>query len=188
MNTRDTDAAGRSRQRAEWMSLAQRGDRDAYRALLEDVTPLLYAVLRSRVGDGPELADLVQETLLRVHRARHTYDPARPFEPWLLAIARNAATDHGRHTGSREAHELLGAAPAEGSTAQEGSGGDAGPSPATLAAALSQLPVAQREAFELLQLRGMSVRDAAARTGTSPGALKVRAHRAYKVLRALLRR
>lgn len=181
MTTRDTDAAGRSRQRAEWMSLAQQGDRDAYRALLEDVTPLLRAVLRTRVGDGPELADLAQETLLRVHRARHTYDPSRPFEPWLLAIARNAATDHGRRLGTRDAHEILGEAP------QEGAADDA-PSQTTLAAALSQLPLAQREAFELLQLRGMSVRDAAARTGTSPGALKVRAHRAYKVLRALLRR
>ncbi len=184
MTSRDTDAeVRRRRQRAEWMSLAQQGDRDAYRALLEDVTPLVRTVLRARVGDGPELADVMQEALLHLHRARHTYDPGRPVEPWLLAIARNAAADHQRRRGSRQAHEVLTDAPPDTAAPDDG-----GPSRSRLAAALAQLPVAQREAFELLQLRGMSVRDAAAHTGTSPGALKVRAHRAYKLLRALLRR
>ena len=64
--------------------------------------------------------------------------------------------------------------------------GDADPARPRLAEALDRLPPAQREAFEMLQLEGLSVAAAAARVGITTGALKVRAHRAYKALRALL--
>lgn len=161
------------------MHLAQQGDRDAYRSLLEDVEPVLRAVLRRRLGDATDVADVLQETLLRVHQARHTYDPSRPFEPWLLAIARNAAADHLRRRLTRGTWEV----PID-ATAEHAASDDSGS--AALEPLLDTLPPAQREAFELVQLEGLSVRLAAARAGTTPGALKVRAHRAYRALRRLL--
>lgn len=179
---RDSEAtARRSRRRMELMEQAQHGDRDAYRALLEDVEPMLLGFLRRRVADPQEVEDIVQDTLIALHRARHTYQPGRPLEPWLFAIARNVATDHARRRLARASWEVLvdeppdhPADPGEGTSTHQ------------LEVALARLPPTQREAFEMLQLEGLSVEAGAARAGTTPGALKVRAHRAYKALRQLL--
>lgn len=164
------------------MVRAQAGDQQAYRALLEDVRDGVGAFLRRRLANPDDVADVLQETLLTVHRARHTYDPARPFDAWLFAIARHALVDHVRRTARRAAHELPGELPFDHPAPDEiGGAGD-------LADALARLPPAQREAFQMLKLDGLSVQAAAERAGTTPGALKVRAHRAYKMIQALLGR
>jgi RNA polymerase sigma-70 factor (ECF subfamily) len=162
------------------MALAQQGDQDAYRELLDDLVPMLRAVIRRRVANVNEIDDIVQDVLLAVHRARHTYDPARPLEPWVFAIARNVTIDHARRRLARSGWEVtveqLPDAPGEADA----------PLAPRLDEALARLPAAQREAFRMLKLEGLSVDAAAERAGTTPGALKVRAHRAYKALRALL--
>jgi len=161
------------------MARAQEGDRDAYRALLEDVRPLILGWLRRWLGDDSELADVYQDTLVQLHRARHTYEPARPLEPWLFALARHSAADHGRLRKRRMREVLVEDVP------EVPIAGDQ-ERPA-LAEALHALPRQQREAFTMLKLEGLSVGAAAARAGTTPGALKVRAHRAYKALKEFLR-
>ena len=166
-------------QRSEWMALAQRGDREAYGALLMDVTPSIVGFLHQRIVDPHEREDVVQDTLMALHRARHTYDPSRPFEPWLFAIARHVLVDHFRRRGVRAAREVLVDVFPE-------RGGEARSDGPRLEDALERLPASQREAFEMLKLEGLSVVVAAARAGTTTGALKVRAHRAYKTLRVLL--
>ena len=72
------------------MRRAQQGEGIAYRDLLEEISPRIRALVRRRRGFvGPEhVEDLVQEVLLSVHTVRATYDPGRPFMPWLLAIVR----------------------------------------------------------------------------------------------------
>ena len=161
------------------MARAQAGDREAYRALLEEISPIVLGWLRRWLTDAEDLADVYQDTLVHLHRARHTYDPARAFEPWLYAIARNAAADHGRRRRRRRTWETavddLPEIPMEEQAFEP-----------ALADALRALPRPQREAFTMLKLEGLSVGAAAERAGVSPGALKVRAHRAYKALRALL--
>ena len=161
------------------MARAQAGDREAYRVLLEEISPIVLGWLRRWLTDAEDLADVYQDTLVHLHRARHTYDPARAFEPWLYAIARNAAADHGRRRRRRRTWETavddLPEIPMEEQAFEP-----------ALADALRALPPPQREAFTMLKLEGLSVGAAAARAGISPGALKVRAHRAYKALRALL--
>jgi RNA polymerase sigma-70 factor (ECF subfamily) len=160
------------------MACAQTGDREAYRAVLEDVGPLLLAWLRRWLPDAAELADVYQDTLVHLHRARHTYDPARAFEPWLFAIARHCAADHARRRRQRAWEVLVDELPeavAESELDRY-----------ALADALRSLPRPQREAFSMLKLEGLSVGAAAARAGVTPGALKVRAHRAYRTLKALL--
>lgn len=162
------------------MGRVQQGDREAYRTLLEEVERPLMAYLRRRMADAAEVEDIYQDTLIALHRARHTHQPGRPLEPWLFAIARNVAVDHARRRRRRRAVEVLVDAPPEREAEPEAAG------TGRLEEALARLPPAQREAFELLQLRGLSVEDGAARAGTTPGAFKVRAHRAYTALRALL--
>ena len=162
------------------MAAAQRGDVDAYGALLNDVGPMVLRFVRSRVIDGQEVDDVYQETFLALHRVRHTYEPLRPVEPWLLAIAGHVLARHGRRRRTRMAREVLADVPPP--LAVEA----AGPLRSQLDHALRRLSPTQREAIQLVQLDGLSIQAAAARAGTTTGAFKVRAHRAYKAFRELL--
>ncbi|MGO9452266.1 MAG: RNA polymerase sigma factor [Candidatus Binataceae bacterium] len=162
------------------MARAQDGDRDSFRALLDDIGPMLTNFLRRRMADSNELEDVYQETLMAFFQARHTYQPSRPLEPWLFAIARNVAADHARRYWTRASVEQL------TETMPERGGADEPRSDPSLADAMARLPKQQREAFSMLKLEGLSIEQAAERAGTSVGALRVRAHRAYKALRKLI--
>src|SRR5690349_7047989 len=78
---------------ARLMVEAQNGDRQSYEDLLTRVSGLVQAFVRRRVGDASWSDDVVQESLVALHRARHTYDAARPFAPWMYAIAQNRLID-----------------------------------------------------------------------------------------------
>jgi RNA polymerase sigma-70 factor (ECF subfamily) len=163
------------------MALAQSGDREAYRALLEDISAMLRGFLRRKLADPEDAADVLQEILMTLHRSRHTYDAARPFEPWLFAVVRNVMIDHARRRARTARVEVLAVDELPEAVAPEPvSSSD------LLEDALRRLPAAQREAFEMIQMEGLSVAAAAERAGTSMGALRVRAHRAYKAIRERL--
>jgi len=162
------------------MAAAQQGDRAAYRALLDDIAPIVGRFVRLRVRDDEEAKDVYQDIFMALHRARHTYEPARPFEPWLFAIARRVV---GRRYGERVArasHEQTVHVLPEVAVDGDGS------VKLELEEALRALSPDQREAFALLKLDGLSLERAAPRAGTTVSALKVRAHRAYRTLRRLL--
>jgi RNA polymerase sigma-70 factor (ECF subfamily) len=180
------------------MAAAQQGDTAAYELLLTALLPPLRAFVRRRGVATDEVEDVVQEILLLIHRARHTWRTDRRFDPWLWAIARNASTDALRRQtrersrrGDRPGHEgveaLEATLPGDGDAASPEAllaGRELTPE---LAQALSRLPAAQREAVELLYLEQLPVAEAAARAGVSPAALKVRAHRGSRALRQALR-
>jgi RNA polymerase sigma-70 factor (ECF subfamily) len=162
------------------MAAVQRGDRAAYGALLDDIGPVVQQFVRRRVRDAEEAKDVYQDILMALHRARRTYEPSRPFEPWLFAIARRVVARRLRERWTRDAREIHAAVlpevPIEGD----------GTLKLALEQALGRLSADQREAFGLLKLEGLSVESAAPRARTTVGALKVRAHRAYRTLRRLL--
>lgn len=173
----------------ELMRAAQGGDAGAYAELLLLVADRVRAVVRRRRGFlGPDVVeDVVQDVLLSVHSVRHTYDPERPFGPWLLAIVRHRLADQARRDTRIAAHEevvedLDVTFRAAATNSEESGGADAG----TLADAIRQLPSAQREAIELLKLRELSLKEASALSGMSVGALKVATHRAMAALRKAL--
>src|SRR5262249_31886393 len=171
MNPGDSE---RSRRRARWMAEAQRGDAAAYADLLDDIGPMVANFLRRRVRDAEAVQDLYQDVFMALHRARHTYEAGRPLEPWLFAIARHVVADHERRGAARGMREIAVASPPECATDGEGH------LKLHLEQALGRLSADQREAIDLLRLQGLSIEAAALRAGTTPGALKVRAHRAYK--------
>src|SRR5258708_3928304 len=170
----------RRRLRAELMERLQQGDPDACKALLDDIGPSLTYFLRRRVADPHELEDVYQEVFMAIFEARHTYEPGRPFEPWLFAIARNIAVDYTRRRWSRAHWEELVAEPPEQAAETSDT---AAPE---LAAVLAKLPSDQRQAFSMLKLDGLSLEAASAKAGVPVGALEVRAHRAYKALKRLI--
>jgi RNA polymerase sigma factor (sigma-70 family) len=156
---------------------AQAGEAEAFRLLVDDIAPAVFGFLRRRVTDAGELEDMLQETLIAVYESRHTYDPARRFEPWLFAIARNVGADFQRRHWSQARWQELVEEPPEQGTECTGS------ARMVLRDALTRLPLGQREAFMMLKIEGLTINEASARAGVSVAALKVRAHRAYEFLR-----
>ena len=171
------------------MRAAQDGDRVAYRELLGEILPILRRVLKRRFSFLPhqDVEDLVQDILLSVHAFRATYDPARPFLPWLMAIARNRTADMARRYARRSAREVAVDIYPETSGDDETntviSYGDA----EALQQAVKDLPEGQRTAVELLKFRELSLKEAATESGMSVGALKVATHRATRALRLALK-
>ncbi|HMA72274.1 MAG TPA: sigma-70 family RNA polymerase sigma factor [Xanthobacteraceae bacterium] len=171
------------------MARAQDGDREAYRALLTDMTPYLRAMAARRFKELSDAEDAVQDVLLTVHAVRHTYDPGRPFGPWLVAIANRRIIDRLRRqirARSREV-ELSGEHETFSSDAANLHFDDAFADAAALHAAIATLAPEQRLAINLLKLKEMSLKEAASASGRSVSALKVAVHRAIKLLRKRLR-
>lgn len=170
-----------------WMARAQAGDRAAYHALLQAIGPYLRAIARRILGHE-EVEDAVQEILLVVHGIRHTYEPGRPFKPWLATIASRRCIDLLRRR-QREGLRI-------GEALDEETHMDAEPGPAErleraqqdarMRGAVDRLSPGQRDAVRLLHLQELSLREAEARGGQSAGALKVASHRALKALRRAL--
>jgi RNA polymerase sigma-70 factor (ECF subfamily) len=184
-----SESRERDRRLARLMRAAQAGDRDAYGRLLHELIPLLRrAVRRQRALLKPQDAeDLLQDILLSLHQARRTYDPARPFLPWVMAIARNRVVDGARRYISRSAHEVVVDQLPETFSQPDPNTID-GPfgDPEALRLAVKTLPDGQRRAIELLKLREMSLKEAAAHSGASIAALKVSVHRGMTALRKML--
>jgi RNA polymerase sigma factor (sigma-70 family) len=173
------------RQRAAWMAAAQAGDQRAYARLLNDSVALIRAVAR-RQGVGVDtLDDVVQETLLTVHRVRHTFDPSRSYDAWLAAIAARRAIDVLRGQGRRdrrEVHDEL-AYDTHADREDASAGAEREQEAVRLRKAIDTLPPGQREAVEQLGLKERTLAEAAEHTGRKTGALKVNLHRALKTLR-----
>ena len=171
-----------------YMARAQAGDRDAYRRLLEDVTPYLRSIAARHFRNSGDIEDTVQEVLLTVHAVRHTYDPARPFGPWLVAIANRRVVDALRRQGRSRAREVALETGHETFAVSQANLAEAASDGRVLRDAVEQLPPGQRDAIRMLKLQEMSLKEAAAASGTSVAALKVATHRALKNLRKMFAR
>jgi RNA polymerase sigma factor (sigma-70 family) len=183
------EPGGRLETTSAWSALmarAQAGDQAAYRQLLTEITPYVRSIAARYHRAREDVEDAVQDILLSVHVIRHTYDPGRPFGPWLATIADRRALDRlrkrlrgaGRETALGPEHETFAAAPANSEAA--------GLEAEELARALERLPPGQRQALELLKLKELSLKEASAATGLSITALKVATHRGLKSLKLIM--
>lgn len=179
------DSAQRSAQEERWgglLAAAQAGDARAYDSLLREVTPRLRQIARARIRDAAEVEDAVQDALMTIHALRHTYDPSRPFGPWMSTIASRRAIDRLRRRGrgaGRESNidDLPESAASVAPVAEERIAAR------NLRDAVAELPESQRTALRLAKLEDLSLTEASARSGLSVGALKVATHRAMRSLR-----
>jgi RNA polymerase sigma factor (sigma-70 family) len=182
---------GASEELARLMQAAQAGDGGAYAELLHAITPRIRRVVaRQRGFAGAEaVEDLVQDVLLSVHAVRATFDPGRPFMPWLLAIVRHRLADGARKYGRSAAHEVaVEDLEVTFSTVATNPNQEASHDVDALRRAIEALPAGQRQAVDLLKMREFSLREASAVTGVSVGALKVATHRGLASLRRALAR
>ncbi len=161
------------------------GDEAAYHAFLQELSAHLRAFLRKRLASLPdEVEDLVQESLLAVHNQRHTYDAGQPLTAWVHAIAKYKLVDLLRRRAKRELltdplDEEFGFAAAADTEAADAR--------RDLAKLLAQLPDRLRLPIVHMKLEGLSVAEAAKRTGMSESAVKVGVHRGLKALAAMIR-
>lgn len=166
-----------------WMERYQQADPDAPGILVTALSPALLRFFHSQMASREHADDLLQDTWLRIHRARHTYRPGEPVLPWIYAIARHVRVDGYRRMRRVRMHEttmgvqlpagLASAEPQHRIPAFE--------------ALVAALPDAQREVVIMLKVGGLSLEEVAGSTSSTVGAVKQKAHRAYERLRKLLR-
>jgi RNA polymerase sigma-70 factor (ECF subfamily) len=166
-----------------------RGDDAAFAEIYDGLSPRLFGFLLRHTRDRSRAEDIVQQTMLQIHRARGRFAPGAELMPWAFAIARRLLIDQHRRGG----REVLAPNDDDGGgdlLASLEAGADelaiAKEVAVTLARELQRLPENQRVAFELIKQDGLSVAEAAQVLGTTVAAVKLRAHRAYEALRAVL--
>jgi len=164
-----------------WSSLmqaSQSGDADAYNTLLTQLSSAIESYICAKFGNMPMLEDCVQECLMAVHAARHTYDPDRLFRPWLFTIVRHRTIDVLRRIRPDEKN-IVAEAPEHllGSTDMshlermiDGK------------VLLNELQPEQQQAIALTKYAGMTTQEAAEVVGINESALKARLRRSLKKL------
>lgn len=182
---RDARSADQELRLRELLVQGLGGDAAAYHRFLKALSAHLRAYFRKRLFQRPdEVEDLVQETLLAVHNQRHTYRPDQPLTAWVHAIARYKLVDLLRAHAAREALndplddelEVFAASDTEAAEAKK-----------DLGKLLAGLPDRQRLPIVHVKLEGLSVLEAAQRTGMSESAIKIGVHRGLKALAARIR-
>lgn len=170
----------------ELMAGYQQADAAAAAELIRQASPGLFRFFVADVATRAWAEDLLQECWLRIHKSRHTYRTGEPVMPWLFAIARHTRVDGFERRRRIEAHEITvdefpqapawTAAPPGGGRAEDGD----------LTRVIDALPPSQREVILMLKVSGMSLEEVARATSSTVGAIKQKAHRAYRKLRQAL--
>jgi RNA polymerase sigma-70 factor (ECF subfamily) len=165
------------------MASAQQGGEADYRQLLKELSAAIKYYLLSRIGQQHFVEDCVQESLIAIHQARHSYDPRRRFRPWLFAIVRHKAIDTLRRQRSQQ--QLARQQEVLQPDAQHNPGCEV-ESNITQGRLMASLSPEHREALTLTKFIGLSNAEAASRLSISEGAVKVRVHRAIGKLTRLM--
>jgi len=165
------------------------GDDSAFADVYDAVGPRVHSFLLRQTRDRVSADDLLQQTLLQMHRKRGTYVTGLPVLPWAFAIARRLHIDELRRRktdapwsarGVEENDQLASSSPHDELASCEVA--------ALVVVELARMPKTQRVAFELLKVEGLSHQEAAQTLGTTVSAVKLRAFRAYATIRAVLGR
>ncbi len=163
------------------MHQAQQGDKQAYSRLFLKVTPMLRSFISQKINNPNDMEDIVQEILISLHKAGHTYDANRPFEVWIYTIARYRLNDHLRSYYKNAAlkekiqdeHEHF-----TGNT-------DVTPDmemDESINELIAALPEKQRIIITMMKVEGYTAKETAEKVKMTETAVKVAAHRVYKKL------
>jgi RNA polymerase sigma-70 factor (ECF subfamily) len=178
------------------MTLYAGGDVLAFRRLFDRLAPWLRAFFRRSFSDFAIAEDLTQATFLRLHGARASYQLGRPLKPWLFSIAVSVRRDELRRRTHQprevDGHQVRAGALDEETVAEAALSANAPAAAANdhseaVRAAIKALPASQRVVIQLHQYEGLTFEQIAKELNTTPGAVRVRASRAYEQLRVALR-
>jgi RNA polymerase sigma-70 factor, ECF subfamily len=157
------------------------GDEIAFRMLFHRYAPIVSALIRRTIRSTADVQDVVQQVFVRLHRARHDYRSDRAFRPWLTTIALNLRRDLARKAYRRRETGLdTMRAEAKASSGHEIERFHAAQA---LRGAMDKLSARNQEILELHWFEGFTFGEVAEILGMNRSAVKVSAHRSYKVLR-----
>jgi RNA polymerase sigma-70 factor, ECF subfamily len=168
------------------------GDQVAFQRLFALLAPRIRAFfLRSFSEDATVAEDLTQTTFLKLHRARTSYRPELPLKSWVFTIAAGVRRDELRrryrlppHVGEAELEQAESRLASETAAVADLDGGGKAEA---VRAAIKRLPESQRVVVHLHRYEELTFEQIADVLGTTPGAVRVRASRAYERLREELR-
>ncbi|MCE2926201.1 MAG: sigma-70 family RNA polymerase sigma factor [Rickettsiales bacterium] len=155
------------------------GDQAAYGKFLSTIAPMLRRMV-SRKLSQPDVEDVVQEILISIHKARHTYDGKRPIMPWLYSIATFRITDHLRKHYSQMRHQSVDIADFENilsDVTEEASNHE------SIEELLENVPEKHKRILTLMHVEGYTAKEVGKKMGMNESAVKVAAHRAIKKIR-----
>lgn len=161
------------------------GDKLAYAELLRETARLLRPYLAKRLSFESEVEDVLQEILISVHKARHTYDGLRPYKPWAYAIARFRLQDYLRQHYADQLRHAVDISGLENILHENVT--EPGISYESISGEIQKLPGKQAAILQLMHQDGYTAKEVAEKLGMNESAVKVAAHRAYKVLRQKLK-
>jgi RNA polymerase sigma-70 factor (ECF subfamily) len=173
-----------------WLAAAQNGDARAYARLLQEAMPWLRRRARARwpQSSTADIEDMVQETLLALHQSRHLYDPSRPVAPFLFGILKFRGAEirrrRQRHAGRETAIDDL---PVTSAALATNDTQDRDVDTRSMMTALRGLGERDQLVLNLLKVRQLSLREAAAQTGMSVVVLKVATFRAMQRLKKAMK-
>lgn len=167
------------------MEMSQSGNKDSYRELLHKISIILSKYLSTRIVSYDDREDVLQEILISIHNARHTYIPSRPFYPWMYAIAKNTLIKYYKKIHKQSLYQME----AEISSLISPEKNDSNEIDSTkeILKLIEELPGKQKEIIQLLKIGGLSIKDVAAKLNLSEANVKVIAHRGYQTLRKRVR-
>ncbi|MFZ4541310.1 MAG: sigma-70 family RNA polymerase sigma factor [Rickettsiales bacterium] len=155
------------------------GNQVDYCRFLASITPILKRMIGKRLNPS-EVDDVVQEILISIHKARHTYDGMRPMMPWIASIAKFRLTDHLRkhYTARRdktvdisELENILADVTEEASDRE------------SIDELLKDVPEQHQRILTLMHVEGYTAKEVGAQLNINESAVKVAAHRAIKKIR-----
>ncbi|ARU32778.1 RNA polymerase subunit sigma-24 [Sulfuriferula sp. AH1] len=168
------------------MQQALAGDKHAYADLLRETSRFIRPYLAKRLNTASDVDDLLQEILVSIHKARHTYDGKRPYKPWVFAIANFRLQDYLRTYYADRLRDATDLSEVENSLPEHVTNFDF--TYESISGEVNQLPEKQAIILELMHQDGYTAKEVAVKTGMQESAVKVAAFRAYKILRAKLTR
>lgn len=171
---------------AELIGRVLAGERETYAVLVQRYQEGLYRHALGMVGDGDAAADLVQDSFVKAYTRLDTCQDRDRFAAWIFRIVRNRCRDwlKNRRQHTVELKDDAAAAPSgddPGTTLERAELGR------VVETALARLPEAQREAFLMKHVEGLSYEEMAERLETGVSALKMRVMRAREALQVLLK-
>jgi RNA polymerase sigma-70 factor (ECF subfamily) len=155
------------------------GDQAAYAAFLTQITPFLRRMVARKLATS-EVEDVVQEVLISLHKARHTYDGARPIMPWVASIVSFRVTDHLRKHYSQMRHQSVDIADYENILSDVT---ETVSDSESLSEMLDGVSDKHKQILTLMHVEGYTAKEVGAQLGMNESAVKVAAHRAIKKIR-----
>ena len=156
-----------------------KGDNARYAAFLRELTPILRRVIARRIQQA-DVEDVLQEVLISLHKARHTYDGGRPIMPWVIAIARFRITDHLRKHYTSRRDKTVDISGLENILTDVTESTDDRESIDEL---LQDVPAREKRILTLMHVEGYTAKQVAEQLNMKESAVKVAAHRAVKKIR-----